>query len=137
MAKKSAKQIVDSMMANDAFSKFLGIKIISIKKGYCKLSCTIKPNFLNGFGIAHGGITYSVADSALAFASNAHGKKSLSVETTISHTKPLTLNTTFFTEAICINQTKKFGHYNVNVYLKDKKIVALFKGVVFINEEEW
>ena len=60
-------EIINEMMANDFFSQWLGIKIIKQEIGSCKLSLIIKKEMLNGFGIAHGGITYSLADSALAF----------------------------------------------------------------------
>ena len=64
------KEIVDKMMNNDAFSKWLGIEILELKKGYCKLQMKVLKNMTNGFNIAHGAISYSLADSALAFASN-------------------------------------------------------------------
>ena len=69
------------MISKDAFSNWLGIKILKIEKGYCQLEMKISENMTNGFQIAHGGICYSLADSALAFASNSHGKMSLSIET--------------------------------------------------------
>ena len=82
-------EIVNTMMAKDYFSQWLGIKVLEVKDGACKLQMTVREEMLNGFGIAHGGITYSFADSALAFASNSHGQKSVSVETSISHTVSL------------------------------------------------
>ena len=81
-----SEKIVDTMYQNDAFSQWLGIEIIDVSKGFCQLKMTVRKEMLNGFQIAHGGIAYSLADSALAFASNSHGRKSLSVETSISHT---------------------------------------------------
>ena len=78
-------KIVDKMFNQDAFSQWLGIEIVDLSKGYCKLKMKVRGEMLNGFHIAHGGIAYSLADSALAFASNSNGKKSLSVETSISH----------------------------------------------------
>jgi acyl-CoA thioesterase len=73
----ASQKIVDMMMASDFFSQWLGIEIIEVKEGSCKLQMTVRKDMLNGFGIAHGGITYSLADSALAFASNSHGQKSV------------------------------------------------------------
>ena len=90
----SPKEIVNKMINNDAFSKWLGINIIQLEKGYCKLQMKILQDMTNGFDIAHGGICYSLADSALAFASNSHGKMALSIETSISHTKKVNINDT-------------------------------------------
>ena len=70
----SPKKIVHKMMSNDLFSKWLGIEIISIKKGYCKLRLTISKEMTNGFNLAHGGICYSLADSCFAFTTNSLGK---------------------------------------------------------------
>ena len=71
-----SEKIVDKMYQNDAFSQWLGIEVVEVKDGYCKLNMTVRKEMLNGFQIAHGGIAYSLADSALAFASNSHGRKS-------------------------------------------------------------
>ena len=73
-------KIVDKMYENDAFSKWLGIKRIEDGAGKSVLQMTVRKEMLNGFDIVHGGITYSLADSALAFASNGHGRKAVSVE---------------------------------------------------------
>ena len=79
----SPKEIVSKMISNDAFSKWLGINILKLEKGYCKLEMKVVKEMTNGFDIAHGRICYSLADSALAFASNSHGKMALSIETSI------------------------------------------------------
>ena len=86
-SEKAKKIVLDLMMENDAFSKWIGIQIHDVGIGTCTLQCTIKSEMLNGFGICHGGVTFAIADSALAFASNSHGIKSVSIETSISHTK--------------------------------------------------
>ena len=85
--KQLAKKVVDTMMKEDAFSKWLGIEVLEISTGTAKLKMTVRDEMTNGFNIAHGGIAYSLADSALAFAANSYGIQSLSIETSISHTK--------------------------------------------------
>ena len=67
-----ALEIVSKMLANDEFSKWLNINLIEVKPGYCKLSIVVNKLMLNGFKIAHGGICFSISDSALAFAANAN-----------------------------------------------------------------
>lgn len=125
-------------MANDRFSQWLGIKIISSGKGSCKLSCIITKDMLNGFGIAHGGITYSIADSALAFASNSHGKKAVSVETSISHTVSLAEGDEIIAEATEEHCSNKIGIYHIKVVkVADNSIAGLFKGTVYRTSAEW
>ena len=93
---------------------------------------------LNGHGTAHGGITYSLADSALGFASNSHGKKAVSIETSISHTLPVYEHDTLIAEAIEESCSNKIGIYAIKVYREsDDKVVALFKGTVYRTSKEW
>ena len=131
--------IVTTMMEHDLFSRWLGITIVEQLTGSCKLSMIIKKDMLNGFGIAHGGITYSLADSALAFASNSKGPKSVSIETSISHIVSLKENDEIVADAFCETETTKLGHYQVKIYLKSEpeKIVALFKGIVYKTSKNW
>lgn len=134
-----ADEIINAMMANDHFSQWLGINILDQREGYCRLGLVIRKDMLNGFGIAHGGITYSLADSALAFASNSKGRKSVSIETSVSHIASLKENEEIIAEAVCETETDKLGHYKVSVTLKNDpgKIVALFKGIVYKTSKPW
>src|SRR5687767_7863431 len=127
------KEVVDTMMKQDWFSQWLGIDIISIEPGKCRLKMQVRKEMLNGFGIAHGGITYSVADSALAFASNSKGRKSLSIETSISHIVSLKESDILVAEGVCETESEKLGHYTVKLYLENQpeKAVALFRGIVY------
>ncbi len=131
--------IINKMMANDFFSQWLGINIIEAKEGYCKLSLIIRNDMLNGFGIAHGGITYSLADSALAFASNSKGQKSVSIDTSISHIVSIHEGDEIIAECICETESTKLGHYKATVFIKNQptKIVALFKGMVYKTTNVW
>ncbi|MBL7901731.1 MAG: hotdog fold thioesterase [Bacteroidia bacterium] len=135
----NAAEVVNTMMKNDTFSQWLGIEVLEIREGYCKLGMTVKENMLNGFGIAHGGISYSLADSALAFASNSWGRKSVSIDTSISHLKPLNNKDEVIAEAICENQSEKLGHYAIKVYLKAQPhtAIALFRGTVYRTSKIW
>ena len=134
----SSQKIVDMMMAEDFFSQWLGIEIVEVKEGSCKLQMAVRKEMLNGFGIAHGGITYSFADSALAFASNSHGQKSVSVETSISHTEPLKEGDVIIAEAFEEKCSNKIGIYTIKVVkASDLKVVALFKGTVYRTSKNW
>jgi acyl-CoA thioesterase len=131
-------QIVNTMMAKDFFSQWLGIEVLEIKEGACKLQMIVRDDMLNGFGIAHGGITYSIADSALAFASNSHGQKSVSVETSISHTISLKTGDIIIAEATEEHCSNKIGIYSVKISrVSDAAVVALFKGTVYRTSKVW
>lgn len=125
------------MYENDAFSKWLGIELINISRGYAKIKMTVREEMTNGFKIAHGGITYSLADSAFAFASNSWGEQAVSIETSISHTKPVQIDDVLTAETSMKNKSKRLAIYNVTVTNQDEKVVALFKGTVFHTGKKW
>ena len=132
-----SEKIVDTMYQNDAFSQWLGIEGVELKDGYCKLNMTVRKEMLNGFQIAHGGIAYSLADSALAFASNSHGRKSLSVETSISHTVSVKEGDSLIAVSNEISLSPKIGIYLINIKNQNEQEVALFKGTVYRTSKEW
>jgi len=132
----TANDIVHKMFDNDAFSQWLGIVVMSVSQGNCTLKMTIRKEMLNGFGIAHGAITYAIADSALAFASNSHGKQSVSIDTAVNHIETLKEGDTITAVAKENALKNKFGFYTVEIK-KEETIVALFKGTVFRSDKEW
>lgn len=137
MEKDLATKVVDKMYDNDWFSQWLGIERLETMQGKCVLRMTIRKEMLNGFTIAHGGITYSLADSALAFASNSHGRMSVSVETSISHTESLKEGDVITATAEEMSLSNKVGVYHVTVTNQNNNVVALFKGTVYRTSKEW
>ena len=133
----TAESIVDQMYQGDTFSQWLGIKVEEAGPGHCRLRMRVRPEMLNGFGIAHGGIAYSLADSALAFAANGNGQHALSIETSISHTAPITEGTELIALASEEQLSPRIGIYRVEVRGTDGKLVALFKGTVYRKREAW
>ena len=131
------EKVVSKMYDSDWFSQWLGIERVEVKQGSCVLRMTIRKEMLNGFAIAHGGITYSLADSALAFASNSHGRMSVSVETSISHTESLKEGDVITATAEEMSLSNKIGVYHITVKNQNEKVVALFKGTVYRTEKEW
>ena len=137
MEKSKASKVVDKMFNNDPFSKWLGIERIEDGEGKSVLKMTIRKEMLNGFTIAHGGITYALADSCLAFAANGHGRMSVSVETSISHTESLKEGDIITAEAEELSLTNKIGIYHIKIKNQENKVVALFKGTVYRTSKEW
>ena len=132
-----AKKVVSKMMSGDAFSKWLGIEVIEVSEGYCKLQMIVRDEMTNGFAIAHGGISYSLADSALAFAANSHGRQAVSVETSIVHTKKVLSGSRIVATAREISKNNKTGLYNISIENEKKEIIAQFKGKVYRMKKKW
>ena len=131
-----ANDIVSQMMTNDSFSQWLGIEVLVVKDGFAKIKMTVRAEMINGHGVAHGGISFSLADSAFAFASNSHGQKAVSIETSINHIKPIFEGDELVATAQKESTSKSLGQYLVRV-TRGEELVGLFKGVVFRKEEEW
>lgn len=123
--------IVDQMFENDAFSQWLGIERVEDGPGFSTLKMTVRPEMLNGFGIAHGAITYALADSALAFASNAHGPQALSIETSISHLLPLKAGDQLQTQVEEISLQNRIALYRVQIFNQHQELAATFQGTVY------
>ena len=137
MDRSLASRVVDRMFYNDPFSKWLGIERLEDGAGVSVLRLMVRKEMLNGFDVAHGGITYSLADSALAFAANGHGIQSMSVETSISHTKKVVEGDVLTAKAIEKNITSKIAVYEVIIENQNSETVALFKGTVYRTGKEW
>ena len=131
------RKIINKMFNQDAFSQWLGIEIIDVSEGFCQLKMTVRKEMLNGFQIAHGGIAYSLADSALAFASNSHGRKSLSVETSISHTVSIKEGDVLTVATKELSLSDKIGVYLITIINQSNEDVAYFKGTVYRTSKEW
>jgi len=131
------RKIINKMFDQDAFSQWLGIEIIDVSEGFCQLKMIVRKEMLNGFQIAHGGIAYSLADSALAFASNSHGRKSLSVETSISHTVSVKEGDVLTVTTKELSLSDKIGVYLITIINQSNEDVAYFKGTVYRTSKEW
>lgn len=125
------------MYDQDAFSKWLGIEILEITAGNCKAKMIIREEMLNGFKIAHGGITYSFADSIFAFATNSLGMKAVSIETSISHVRAVKKGDVLIGNSRNLKEGSKFSIYEVIIKNQADKTVALFKGTVYKSGERW
>ena len=130
-------KIVNKMYDQDAFSQWLGIEIVDVSEGYCQLKMKVRKEMLNGFHIAHGGIAYSLADSALAFASNSHGRKSLSVETSISHMVSIKAGDMLTAMTKELSRSDKIGVYLITITNKENQEIAIFKGTVYRTSKDW
>ncbi|MCP4459217.1 MAG: hotdog fold thioesterase [Cytophagales bacterium] len=124
------------MMATDTFSQWLGIEVLEVREGFAKIKMMVRPEMINGVGVTHGGISFSLADSAFAFASNSHGQKTVSIETSINHIKPIFDGDELIAVAEKESTSRSLGQYIARVTRGDE-LVGLFKGVAFRKDEEW
>ena len=128
---KLANDVVTHMMENDLFSQWLGVEVLEIRDGYSKIKMTVRPEMINGFGIVHGGVAFSLSDSAFAFACNNRNVLSVALDTSINFTKPVHVGDVLIAEANELHNGKSTGLYHITVKNQNEHIVALFKGTCF------
>jgi len=126
-----AQKVVAHMMEHDQFSQWLGITLLDIQEGYSKIQMTVREEMLNGFGIVHGGIAFSLADSAFAFACNNRNNLSVALDTAINFTKAVQVGDSLTAEAKEIHNGKSTGLYHITITNQQKQVVAVFKGTCF------
>lgn len=128
--------IPKKMLSQDPYSTWLGIEILEVSLGKCKVGLTIRPEMLNSMQKAHGGITYALADTAFGFAANTYGKYAVSIETSINHIEALGVDDYITAESTVEVTKNRLGFHYVEVK-RGEEIVALFKGVVYRTSKEW
>ena len=124
------------MLNQDAFSQWLGIEIIESEVGRVKVGMTVRKDMLNSMNFAHGGVSYSLADTAFGFAANTHGKYAVSIETSINHIEALEEGDVLVAESVIEKVNNKLG-FNIVEVKRGDELVALFKGVVYRTQKDW
>ena len=130
-------EIVKLMLKNDPFSRWMGIEILEVEEGFCKIGCSVKDQMLNGFSVTHGGIIFALADSALAFSSATYGRVSLAIDNSISFARKTSSGDRLIATSKCLNLTHKTGIFDVNVFNGDEELIASMKGTVYRTKEEF
>lgn len=133
----SPLEIFHKMYDNDPFSQWLGISLLSVDFGTCALRMSVRKEMLNGFGVAHGGITFSLADSTFAFACNSHGRHAVSIHCSVEHLTPVREGDELMAVAKEENLGNSISNYSIHITKQGGTLVALFKGVAFRKKTEW
>jgi len=126
-----AAAVVNHMMEHDQFSQWLGIQVLEIREGFSKISMVIRPEMVNGFGIIHGGVTFSLADSAFAFACNNRNILSVALDTSINFIKPVQVGDELTASAKEIHNGQSTGLYHITIMNQHQHVVAEFKGLCY------
>jgi acyl-CoA thioesterase len=126
-----AQKVVIHMMQHDAYSRWLGIEVLEVKTGYCRIQMKVREEMVNGFGIAHGGIAFSLADSAFAFACNNRNVLSVALDTSINFIKPVHVGDELLAEAKELHNGRSTGLYHITITNQKNHTVAVFKGTCF------
>lgn len=119
------------ILNRDYFSQWMGVKLIEVRENYCLIEMPIREEMINGLKTVHGGVTFSFAESALAFSSNNTGNASVALNCMISFTKAVRLGDTLIAESILMADTRKTAVYDITITNQHKIVVASFRGTVY------
>lgn len=136
-ASSIARQVVDKMLEQDTYGKWLNPIIEKIAAGYCLMKMPVRPEFLNGVGTVHGGIVFGIADTAFAYASNSHNRIAVALDVTISYPNAGQLNDVFTIEAKEIYLGGRTAIYQVTVINQQQLLIGLFQGTVFRTHKKY
>ena len=129
--KKSPQEVLDHLLNKDRFSRWMGLQIDEIRLGYCKLHFLVTNEMLNGLDMIHGGILFSAADSAFAFACNSYGIITLALEVNINFIKSVKAGEILTVEAVEIHFGSKIGIYDIRTINNLGELISLFKGTAY------
>ncbi len=133
----SPEEIFCRMYDRDAFSRWLGIELVEVATGTCTIRLPVRADMLNGFGVAHGGITFSLADSAFAFACNSQGRQAVSIHCTVEHVAPVVEGDLLTAVATEEHLGQAISNYAVRITKGAGQPVAFFRGVAYRKQQIW
>ena len=130
-AQALAERVVAHMLEHDEFSRWLGLEVTHLAPNAATVRMTVRPEMVNGFGVCHGGVAFSLADSALAFASNTHGRLTVSIENSIRYPAAIMPGDVLTASAVELSASRRLAYFDVTVRKGNDEVVALFKGTVY------
>ena len=130
-AQALAERCVAAMLERDAFSRWLGLEVVAVAPDAARVRMPVRAEMVNGFGVCHGGVTFALADSALAFASNTRGRVTMSVENGIGYLTPVHAGDVLTAEATPEADGRRVRFFRVLVRRQDGETVAVFRGTVY------
>jgi len=126
--RERAEKAAAAMWRGDAASRALGLCLVEVDEGRAVLELTVEERHCNGHGICHGGVTFTLADSAFAYACNSRNQTTLAQHNTISYLAPGRVGDVLRAEAAETDLSGRSGIYDVTVSDREGRRIALFRG---------
>ena len=126
-----ANAVVDRMVRVDSFSRFLGVETVVVAAGHSVIRMLVRDDMLNGMGGVHGGVVYSLADSAFSYATNNTGVISVAIDCTVSYPAAVRVGDVLTASAVVESSSNRLAFCNVTVRNQHEAIVGHFRGTVY------
>ena len=127
---------VKGLAARDPFVTFLGAECVEAGPGTAVVRMMVRDQHMNFNGTCHGGVLFSLADTAFGLASNSHGRLAAAVDAHIGFTAPVRVGDALIATAVELNRSNRIGTYRVDVRRADDAMVAAFTGTVYVTRRE-
>jgi acyl-CoA thioesterase len=123
-----AERVRDAMFGKDFAAQALGMKVVAIGPGTAGVSMTVRPDMANGFGICHGGLVATLADTAFAYACNSWNIQTVAAGFDVQLLAAGKIGDSLLAQAGVVSQGRRTGVYDVNVHNQDQVLIAVFRG---------
>ena len=123
-----AHAVGQAMYEADAASRALGFELVEVRAGYARMRAAVRPDFLNGHGICHGGLIFTLADSTFAFACNSYNVNTVASGCSIEFLRPVRGGEVLTAEAVEQTVSGRTGIYDIRVINGSGETVAMFRG---------
>ncbi len=120
--------VAQAMFDQDRASQSLGMRIESVEVGKAVMTMTVTPEMVNGLEVCHGGFLFTLADSAMAFASNAANSRAFASQAEIDFVNPASLGTELTATATQIVERGRLGVHDVTIRDEHHETIAVFRG---------
>lgn len=135
-ASELANRCVDTLYKRDAVAESLDILVLEVGPGRAVISMQVRPDMCNGHGICHGGMLFTLADTAMAYASNSHGKVAVASSVHIDFLRSATQGQVLLAEAVEVYHGRRKASYQVTVGRDETIQIAHFHGTVAILDQD-
>lgn len=125
---ETARQCAAAMLAQDKASQAMGIEIEIIEPGRATATMTVREDMVNGFDVIHGGLTFTLADTAFAFACNSYDEQTVAASAHIEFLRPAMVADELMATAAEDYRGRRSGYYTVEVRNQHEELIALFRG---------
>jgi acyl-CoA thioesterase len=141
-AEDVARRSAEAMWASDAASRALGMELVAVAPGRATVTMQVREDMVNGHAIGHGGFTFTLADSAFAFACNSYNRSTVAAACEIRFVAPTRLGDLLVAEAVERSRQGRDGVYDITVRRDDTVIAEVvgrskeIRGALFDPEED-